>query len=422
MKKIGIMTFHKAYNYGAFLQSYSLQKKVNSIARKSKTEIIDYCSQNMMDYYKTDIKSIVFGNERFSFSSIRKYLSNLKQLLINSKYDKKYIKHIRIRNNMFEDVYYRLNLSERRCISDEWEEIKNFLKQQNYDVIIVGSDAVWNDYQTCLPNPYYLDSEMSAYKLSYAASSYGMDYTVKSSKESELILKKVKDFRYIGVRDLATHNYMKKIGITSNIYHNCDPSIFLDLNEKEFDREKVKLKLQSRGVDFERPLYGIMGENWLGAIVREMLGEDAQIVSLYIPNKYSDMWLYDLNPFEWAVVFSFFTATFTHFFHGTIFSLKNLTLTFCVEWQGDYAQKYDTKIQDLLKRLDLTDLYFTKEQVEKDYSILFEKMKENLGNQYEYKQRVKHAIENEEKYAESFLNVLKDCLEVKEECKNNIKD
>lgn len=422
MKKIGIMTFHKAYNYGAFLQCYSLQKKVNSIMGNSEIKIIDYCSQNMMEYYKTDIKSIVFGNGEFKLSYIRRYLSNLKQLAINLKYDKQYIKHIRVRNRMFEKVYNRLNLSEKRCISDNLGEIKAFLNQQDYDAIIVGSDAVWNDYQTCLPNPYYLDTEIRTYKLSYAASSYGMDYAAKSSKELALILKKVKDFKYIGVRDLATYNYMKKIGITSSIYHNCDPSIFLDLNDKEFDREKVKLKLQSKGIDFSRPVYGIMGENWLGGIVRKMLGEDAQIVSLYIPNKYSDIWLYELNPFEWAVVFSCFTATFTHFFHGTIFSLKNLTPTFCVEWQGDYAQKYDTKIQDLLKRLDLTDLYFTKEQVENDDGILFEKMKDSIQKQYEYRQRIQHAIENEKKYADSFFNVLKDCLEDKEICKSNIKD
>ena len=38
MKKIGIMTFHRAKNYGAMLQSYALQETLN---KKFDTYLVD---------------------------------------------------------------------------------------------------------------------------------------------------------------------------------------------------------------------------------------------------------------------------------------------------------------------------------------------------------------------------------------------
>lgn len=41
MRKIGIVTFHKAHNYGAMLQAYALEKKLISKG-KNDVEIINY--------------------------------------------------------------------------------------------------------------------------------------------------------------------------------------------------------------------------------------------------------------------------------------------------------------------------------------------------------------------------------------------
>ena len=45
-----------------------------------------------------------------------------------------------------------------------------------YDVIIVGSDAVWNWQIRRFPNPYFLGDGCNAIRMSYAASSFGQDY------------------------------------------------------------------------------------------------------------------------------------------------------------------------------------------------------------------------------------------------------
>ena len=51
MKKIGITTFQGAYNYGAILQAYALQKTLSDIGNDVK--IINYYNENIYDQYRT---------------------------------------------------------------------------------------------------------------------------------------------------------------------------------------------------------------------------------------------------------------------------------------------------------------------------------------------------------------------------------
>ena len=48
--KIGIITYHRAKNLGAMLQSYALQKTLEKY--KGKCEIIDYRNEKMEESYK----------------------------------------------------------------------------------------------------------------------------------------------------------------------------------------------------------------------------------------------------------------------------------------------------------------------------------------------------------------------------------
>ena len=47
---IGIITFHGALNYGAVLQTYALQKKIEELGGES--EVIDYKCNEIEDVYK----------------------------------------------------------------------------------------------------------------------------------------------------------------------------------------------------------------------------------------------------------------------------------------------------------------------------------------------------------------------------------
>ena len=52
MKKIGILTFHRAENYGAVLQTYALQEYISKMSSNYEVEVIDYRSPFIEKYYK----------------------------------------------------------------------------------------------------------------------------------------------------------------------------------------------------------------------------------------------------------------------------------------------------------------------------------------------------------------------------------
>ena len=61
--RIGILTFHRSINYGAFLQSYALSTTVASSFPDAKVEIIDYCPLFEIKKYETSLKNFVFGSK-----------------------------------------------------------------------------------------------------------------------------------------------------------------------------------------------------------------------------------------------------------------------------------------------------------------------------------------------------------------------
>lgn len=54
MKKVGILTFHRAHNYGAVLQCYALQEVLRKKAYE--VEIIDFTPESILYSYKPNIK------------------------------------------------------------------------------------------------------------------------------------------------------------------------------------------------------------------------------------------------------------------------------------------------------------------------------------------------------------------------------
>ena len=58
MKKIGILTFHRAYNYGAVLQCYAVQQSIQNISEGVDVCIIDYrCNRIESWFHSKSISS-----------------------------------------------------------------------------------------------------------------------------------------------------------------------------------------------------------------------------------------------------------------------------------------------------------------------------------------------------------------------------
>ena len=145
MKKVGIVTFHRALNYGAVLQSYALQKTVSSLG--AECEIVDYiCPKITADYkpfriYKNDLlksfaKSCVMVRRRAKRRDAFKSFFN--NYLVKSK-----------------KSYTPQNIGELKS---------------DYDLFISGSDQVWSPRCVGFDPAYFLTFADDKQKYSYAAS------------------------------------------------------------------------------------------------------------------------------------------------------------------------------------------------------------------------------------------------------------
>lgn len=324
--KIGILTFHRSINYGAFLQCFSLITRLKKDFKDCKFEVVDFTPLSVKRHYSAVI-------------------STAKTKSLSEQFTE--------REQAFQQNYSYLDLSSERIETDDYSVIAEYLNS-NYDAVIVGSDAVWNWVIRGFPNIYFL-KDYHGTKFSYAASAHGMNYEEMTEEQRKYLAEAFDDFNYIGVRDINTENLVHYALPAKTVYHNCDPTVFLELKDVPCDMEALKSKMERHGVDFSKPLIGIMAGDSIGREIKKKYNNSVQLVALYEYNKFSDVYLNDLTPFEWAHIFSFFKLTLTHFFHGTMFSLKNGTPVIAIETLNSFSSTHTTKINDLLNRLELTD-------------------------------------------------------------------
>ena len=176
--RIGILTFHRSYNYGAFMQCYSLSKKLQEQFPEHQVEIIDYTTKKVKDHYEAELL-------RYTDSAVRKRVAE--------------------RNMLFTKAQDTLPLSEYNCVSDDYSDTVDYMNS-TYDAVIVGSDAVWNWVVRGFPNLYFL-KDYKGKKYSYAASVHGMSYLNMTNAQKEYLKEAFSQFEYIGVRDVTTEKW-----------------------------------------------------------------------------------------------------------------------------------------------------------------------------------------------------------------------
>ncbi len=328
--KIGILTFHRAINYGAVMQAHSLSERLKKEFPDDQIEIIDY---NCKARERFKIKCpIVFLYRR----SIREGIEKLRQTLIFNKFIK------------------RLSLS-KSLLGKDGKTAEDYISN-NYDVLVVGSDAVFNWNDIGLPNIYFAGDINVKHKLTYAASAHLQKYELVSNDQKDYINRALNDFEYVGVRDASSEKFVKMFSDNENVNHNCDPTAFLDM---KFPEDNLKRKLEKHGFDFnKKTIFVMLMHPEIAKMVKKHYGDEYQIVALMDGNKYADIYLYDLNPYEWAHVFPYGNMLVTDYFHGTMLSLKNGTPVLSVDASGYCDENYQSKAYDLLHtRLDTPELY-----------------------------------------------------------------
>lgn len=194
MKRIGILTFHFAHNYGGQLQAYALKSFLTDQGKD--VSFIGFAPQKMLDSYSLN-----------PFKNIKSYKSIIKKMLVYSKRKKQYDK--------FESfIEQQLGFNKNK----EWSPETNY-----YDVVITGSDQVWNGDITGNYSEYYLSFVQNAKKISYAAS-FGKSEV--SEETLRLITKYLPKFEAVSVREKSGCEVVKKAA-NIDVVQVCDPVFLL---------------------------------------------------------------------------------------------------------------------------------------------------------------------------------------------------
>jgi hypothetical protein len=200
MKKIGILTFQRASNYGAALQMYALQRKIRELGHDA--EVIDFICPFVFDGYKPFVLKHIF------------YPGVLLHDVLN----------ITIRKNRNR----RFDSFARKTIHFSKPVTKKSLSSlsDSYDVYITGSDQVWNPLLTGSESAYFLDFVKEKKKRRSYAASFGVSTWPSSSPLP--IAKLMEGMGYISTREEEGKKIIQSISKnTAPITVDLDPVILL---------------------------------------------------------------------------------------------------------------------------------------------------------------------------------------------------
>jgi hypothetical protein len=386
MKKIGILTFHRSINYGAYLQAFALSNEIKKRFPDVLVEIIDYVEQAKYLRYQRKLSFKYFPvniEERFKYSA-------------------------------FQNDLKKLPLTSVSIITNDKSDLLKFILERKYDIIVVGSDAVWAYQKMTLDNPYWLfgDKLQGVFKMSYAASAYSTDFRNVPESDKLFIRKMISRFDYIGVRDTETRNFVQSIVPELNINLNCDPTFLLARSKDFITAENV---LRKNFVKEGKPIVTFMTKNL--PYIREIknhIGRKYNYLHINHRDKHTDLFdvktrmLFNLSPLEWYNLYSKSVLNFSTYFHGIVLGIRNAVPTFGID-KTNFPYPYVGKYEQVMTDLDLRDYFFHYRKLSnlKDEKVrLFEQIDFALANLDSERDRLMLAAEEEKLKAESFFQAL----------------
>lgn len=309
MKKVGILTWHFGANYGAKAQAYALQKTIQQLGYE--TFIVDYRIKN---YYLKNLDINLKIRQR------------IKHLQFHPLIDLGIIKKVRL----LDRFNRRYNLTKR---IKEVDEINNL----GLDVVVLGSDAIFNTKHPFFNNLYYGVGLDKVKKITYSPSCESLE---PSSRLSEDILTSLSSINDLSVRDVNTQSLVENNTHRKSII-TLDPTLLYDFSDIDAKPSKINYPYIL--------LYAFSDWKKYSVQIREYAEcHSLKIVSLGYYYSWADVNFIQCSFEEWVSMFRDASLVVTDSFHGTVFSIKN-SKEFVIIGRSDK----NSKISSLLKDCDI---------------------------------------------------------------------
>lgn len=324
MQEVGILSMQRIFNYGSFLQAYGLKKMLEELE----------CKVYFVDYHP--------GNCLISPSEgtgLRRKLKKGMDALKGSAPISEKLKYIKYKRTYAANYYPYLEINEQM----------NY--KTNYDLLIIGSDEVFNCVQDNVNVGFTLELFGAGNKanrlISYAAS-FGNTTIEKLEMHgiSEQIGQQLKQFDSISVRDKNSGTIVETLTDIRPLYH-LDPVLAYDFIGK---CSEIPSSVPYHNYIV---LYGYSNrfcKDECKAIKEFAHEENLRVFCIGGIQDVCDLFI-DCNPFEVIAYFKNASYVFTDTFHGAILSIiANKTFVSLVRKKG-YGNS--EKMLDLLSRLKL---------------------------------------------------------------------
>lgn len=341
--KIGLLTFHDTTNFGSWLQTYGLYKKIQQLGYD--VEIINYKCEGIE--YREKLNS-----ERICTLPIEDICVQFRKQIV------------------FKYYLYRYMKLSRKYTKSTIQKVNG-----KYNLFLLGSDLVW-DLNITYGDTTYLFDFLNEHepRCAYAASS-GRDYILESQRK--LFCKNLKSFKYITVRESGMQTDIEDL-YKHIVPWVCDPTLLLKQDEwkKFLNNKKRKEKYVL--------LYFIDGKGNLSRLAKKYArihGYKLIAINKDFNIRRENM-VAPISVRDFLTLIYYSEKIFTASYHGMLFSLIfNKQFAF-------YPFEPSTRMLSVAKMLgiqdqNITSNYFNPE-VEIDYEIVNQKLDEFRNDSLNY--------------------------------------
>ena len=301
-KKIGILTFHNAHNYGAVLQAYALKTKLIRMGHEA--EILNYRNKYIGRNYKKVL-----------------HIDFWKRDILPSRWGK-VVREIR-------DVFYGLPEWQR-----QWNVFEKFISEKLLDgeskqlsledvaakdcnVYVLGSDQIWARELTHGMDPAYFGQfAPEKKKISYAAS---VPNGSIPGNEKPYFKEYLQALSHISVREEKLAKAVQEL-TGREVDTVVDPTLLLE--QEDYQSLLYKKPLKQRDYVFA---YFVVENEMVSRCAKkaaELLG--CELVELHYkktPQIKGENMIFDAGPSEFLTYIRDARMVVTNSFHGTVFSI-----------------------------------------------------------------------------------------------------
>ncbi|MBQ6838820.1 MAG: polysaccharide pyruvyl transferase family protein [Clostridia bacterium] len=310
-KKAYIITFYDEINYGAALQAYAVQSVL-----KAKGYLPEFLGVSLASFKKEE-KSISPLNLVFKFIN-KKKVDSFKNF----------------RKQEF-SVF---------CDGTTYDEL--IKKNPECDLLVCGSDQIWNPLITNGFQPFYFGKGIKAKtKISYAASCGKFDLLENDFQAFKDIASELKA---ISVREKTTSDFLNNKGITNCVV--SDPTLLLPQKEWAELSEKSKLDSATIAGDYIF-VYDLDPTEQFTSLVNKVSEETGmKVVSLRNKSHYlnNDIRFPDASPYDFLKLINNASMVISNSYHAMLFSSIFKKQCYIVS-----HSKYSERMVDFLKLFDV---------------------------------------------------------------------